>query len=358
MVDRIAEGIGLQPLKGARDMTISMRAAVLRSQAPIASNPLSVERVDRPEPGAGELLVRVEACGCCRTDLHVIEGDLPPAKLPVIPGHQVVGAVEAVGSCVTDLQIGDRAGIAWLRHVDGTCKYCLAGNENLCPNARFTGYMADGGYAEYAVVDADFAYHLPVDHPAAQVASLLCAGIIGYRALQRSGVHPGGRLGIYGFGNSAHVTIQVALHWGCTVYVATRGENHRALAREMGAHWVGDSAETPPDPLDGAILFAPAGELVPVALRALDRGGTLALAGIYMSEIPAMDYERHLFYEKNLRSVTANTRADGRELLALATQIPIRLHVETFPLDQVNVALQRLKADQINGSAVIVLGDG
>jgi propanol-preferring alcohol dehydrogenase len=331
----------------------SMRAAVLHGQASIATSPLIIEEVPDPVPAPDEILVRVEACGCCRTDLHVVEGDLPPVTLPVIPGHQVVGRVEAVGSKVTDFHNGERAGIAWLRHVDGTCKFCLAGSENLCPNARFTGYSGDGGYAEYAVVEAAFAYRLPEDLPAMRVAPLLCAGIIGYRALKRSEVAPGERLGIYGFGNSAHVTIQVARHWGCSVYVATRGEKHRALARELGACWVGDSTDEPPEKLDGAILFAPAGELVPVALQALDRGGTLALAGIYMSQIPPLEYERDLFYERSVRSVTASTRRDGHELIALASEIPIVSHVESFPLEEVNVALRRLKADDINGSAVV-----
>lgn len=308
-----------------------------------------------PQPDEDELLVRIEVCGCCRTDLHVIEGDLPAAKLPIIPGHQAVGIVDTMGRSVHGFRAGDRVGIAWLRHVDGTCKYCLDGNENLCRNARFTGYMADGGYARFATVPADFAYHIPTGFSAAQAAPLLCAGIIGYRALKRSSAGRGKKLGIFGFGNSAHVTIQVALHWGCEVYVATRGEKHRAFALEMGAHWAGDAYDQPPEPLDSAILYAPAGELVPVALRALDRGGTLVLAGIYMSDIPTPEYERDLFYERNLRSVTANTREDGRELLQLAAEIPIKSHVELFPLEEINVALQKLKADAINGSAVIAI---
>ena len=246
-----------------------MRAAVLHRQAPITAAPLAMAEVPSPVAGPGDILVRVEACGCCRTDLHVVEGDLPSRRLPLIPGHQVVGMVEAIGAGVTEFAVGDRAGIAWLRHVDGTCKYCRSGHENLCPNAEFTGYMADGGYAEQAVISQEFAYHVPTRMAAEQVAPLLCAGIIGYRALKRSDVRPGQKLGIFGFGNSAHVTMQVALHWGCAVYVATRGENHRNLAREMGAHWVGDALERPPEQLDGAILFAPAGELVPVALQAL-----------------------------------------------------------------------------------------
>lgn len=332
-----------------------MQAAVLHAQEPIDTHPLQIEKMDDPVPAPTDLLVEVEACACCRTDLHVIEGDLPPQKLPLIPGHQIVGSVAGRGHDVDDFCLGDRVGIAWLRHVDGTCRYCSRGSENLCLDARFTGYMADGGYAQYALISQDFAYRMPESLDAAQAAPLLCAGIIGYRALKRSGVKSGQRLGIFGFGSSAHVTIQVALHWGCTVYVATRGEKHRALAREMGAHWVGDSTDVPPDLLDSAILFAPVGDLVPVALESLDRGGTLALAGIHMTDIPPLNYERHLFYERNLRSVTANTREDGRELMKLAAEIPIKSHIETFDLDQVNEALERIRNDQINGSAVVLV---
>jgi len=334
-----------------------MRAAVLHAQAPIDSNPLRLEDVDVPRPGEGELLVRIEACACCRTDLHVIEGDLPPVKLPVIPGHQITGKVAAMGPNARLFRQGQRVGVAWLRHVDGTCRYCLEGRENLCPNARFTGYMADGGYAEYATVDEDFAYQLPEELAPEQAAPLLCAGIIGYRALKRSEIRPGGRLGIFGFGGSAHVTIQVALHWGCEVYVATRGEMHATLAQDMGASWVGQAEDLPPAELDAAILFAPVGRLVPVALKSLGRGATLALAGIYMSEIPPLAYERDLFYERSLRSVTANTRRDGRELLTLAAEIPIRSRVTTFALADVNAALHALKHDAVSGAAVVKVGD-
>jgi len=334
-----------------------MRAAVLHAQAPIDSNPLRLEDVYVPRPGEGELLVRIEACACCRTDLHVIEGDLPPVKLPVIPGHQITGKVAAMGPNARLFRQGQRVGVAWLRHVDGTCRYCLEGRENLCPNARFTGYMADGGYAEYATVDEDFAYQLPEELAPEQAAPLLCAGIIGYRALKRSEIRPGGRLGIFGFGGSAHVTIQVALHWGCEVYVATRGEMHATLAQDMGASWVGQAEDLPPAELDAAILFAPVGRLVPVALKSLGRGATLALAGIYMSEIPPLAYERDLFYERSLRSVTANTRRDGRELLTLAAEIPIRSRVTTFALADVNAALHALKHDAVSGAAVVKVGD-
>jgi propanol-preferring alcohol dehydrogenase len=344
-----------------------MRAMVLHGQGSIDASPLRLEEVPRPEPGLGEILVQVEACGVCRTDLHVVEGDLPPEKMPVVPGHQVVGVVVERGDGAERFGIGERAGIAWLRSTDGICRFCRSERENLCPHARFTGYMADGGYAEYAVVREDFAYRIPPDVGPFHAAPLLCAGIIGYRALKRTEIRPGGwfsdsrprpadpkpRLGIYGFGASAHVAIQVALHWGCEVYVATRGERHQALAREMGATWVGASEAAPPEKLDGAILFAPAGELVPAALDALDRGGTLAVAGIYLSQIPPLDYERDLFYERTLRSVTANTREDGAELLRLAAEIPIRTHTEIFPLDQANEALQGLKHDGIQGAAVL-----
>lgn len=332
-----------------------MRASVLHQQTSIDQRPLRFESVPDPEPGFGEVLVEVEACGVCRTDLHVVEGDLPPVKLPVIPGHQVVGRVVALGERVSRFASGDRVGIAWLRHADGTCRYCRSGRENLCPDARFTGWMADGGYAELAVVPEDFAYAIPPGVEPLHAAPLLCAGIVGYRALRRSEIRPRGRLGLYGFGASAHVVIQIARHWGCSIFVATRGDRHQALAREMGADWVGGATEMPPEKLDAAIIFAPAGEIVPIALQALDRGGTLALAGIYMSQIPPLDYERDLFYEKSVRSVTANTREDGRELLALAAEIPIRTQTEVFPLDAANDALWKLRHDQVRGSAVLVV---
>jgi len=332
-----------------------MRAMLLHQQQSIDTSPLQLESVPRPALEPGDVLIKVEACAICRTDLHVVEGDLPPAKMPIIPGHQVVGQVVERGAEASRFEIGDRVGIAWLRSTDGTCRFCRSGRENLCLDARFTGYMEDGGYAEYAAVREDFAYPIPAELEPIHAAPLLCAGIIGYRALKRSDVQPGRRLGIYGFGASAHVSIQVARHWGCEVYVATRGERHQALARAMGATWVGGAADSPPEKLDSAIIFAPAGELVPVALEALDRGGTLALAGIYMSQIPPLDYERDLFYERNIRSVTANTREDGEELLRLAAEIPIRTHTELFPLEEANEALQKLKHDGIQGAGVLVV---
>ncbi|MFD0598501.1 zinc-dependent alcohol dehydrogenase family protein [Catellatospora coxensis] len=277
-----------------------------------------------PEPGADELLVRVRACAVCRTDLHVAEGDLPPHLSPVVPGHQVVGEVVAHGDAVTGWAAGDRAGIAWLRHTDQTCVYCRRGQENLCPASRYTGWDADGGYAEYATVPADYAYRLPAGYDDAHLAPLLCAGIIGYRALRRAELPPGGTLGIYGFGSSAHLTAQVAIAQGATVYVMTRSPAARELGLSLGAAWAGGADEPPPVPLDAAILFAPVGDLVPPALSALDRGGTLAIAGIHLTDIPVLDYERHLFEERQLRSVAANTRDDGREFLALAAAHPYR----------------------------------
>jgi propanol-preferring alcohol dehydrogenase len=262
------------------------------------------------------------------------------------------------GVGATRFKEGDRVGVAWLHASCGSCSYCQRGAENLCTAPRFTGYDEHGGYAELLTAPEAFVYPLPVGVASGQIAPLLCAGIIGYRALRRSEIRPGQRLGLYGFGASAHIVIQVARHWDCEVYVATRGDRHRRLAREMGAVWVGEATETPPEKLHSAIIFAPAGELVPVALEALDRGGTLALAGIYMSDIPSMNYTTHLFYEHNIRSVTANTRQDGRELLQLAKDIPLHTHTEEFPLDQANEALYRLRHDQINGAGVLRISDG
>ncbi len=331
-----------------------MKAMVLEQQAPIATSPLRLQEAPEPAPGAGEVRVRVRACGLCRTDLHVIEGDLPPRKLPIIPGHQVVGVVDRLGSGATRFREGDRVGIAWLRHTCGQCVHCRAGRENLCESSLFTGYHADGGYADLAVVPEAFAYPLPATFGDAEATPLLCAGIIGYRALQRSEVPRGGKLGIWGFGSSAHITIQVALARGCEVYVATRGEKHQALARELGAEWVGGATDPLPKRVDGGILFAPAGEIVPIALRSIEKGGTLAVAGIWVSPIPGLDYERDLFYERTLRSVTANTRADGEALLREAASIPLRPRVTTFALEDANRGLQLLKADGLNGTGVLI----
>jgi propanol-preferring alcohol dehydrogenase len=333
-----------------------MKAAILTTPAPIDTSPLHVGELPLPEPAPNEIRVRVQACGICRTDLHVVEGELPPQAEHIVPGHQAVGVVDRRGSAAARFKEGDRVGIAWLRSTCAVCRYCQADNENLCPQARFTGYHANGGYAEYALVREDFAYALPANLSAAEATPLLCAGIIGYRALRRADLRPGGRLGLYGFGSSAHIAIQVARHLGCTVYVMTRDERHQQLARQLGAVWAGGAAAMPPEKLDSAVLFAPVGHLVLPALAALDQGGTLALAGIYLTDIPTLNYERHLFHEKNLRSVTANTRRDGEELLRIAAEIPIRPQTTTFTLDQANRALQQLKHDAIQGSGVLLVG--
>jgi alcohol dehydrogenase, propanol-preferring len=327
---------------------------VLDRQAPVANRPLTLRDLPDPSPGPGELLVQVAACGVCRTDLHVVEGDLPPHRLPLVPGHQVVGRVLERGPRATRFSVGDRVGIAWLRGTCGACAWCLAGSENLCGGSHYTGWDADGGYAERAVVHEDWAYAIPDAFTDAEATPLLCAGIIGYRSLRRSRIEPGGCLGLYGFGSSAHIVIQIALHRGCTVHVATRGEAHRRLARELGAAWVGDAFDAPPVPLDAAIVFAPAGEIVPVALRALGKGGTLALAGIHMSDVPSMDYDSCLFHEKTLTSVESNTRADGDDLLREAAMIPLRPRVTEAPLADANDVLLALARDGVRGTAVLV----
>jgi propanol-preferring alcohol dehydrogenase len=291
----------------------------------------------------------------CRTDLHIVEGDLPPQRPRVVPGHQVVGVIDALGPGCRRWPVGARVGIAWLRETCGTCARCRRGDENLCEQARFTGWHADGGYAEHAVVREDFAYAIPAAIGDAEASPLLCAGIIGYRALRRAAIRPGCRLGLYGFGASAHIAIQVALHLGCRVFVMTREEKHRHLAAQLGAEWTGGATDPPPVPLDSAVLFAPAGDLVPPALAALDRGGTLALAGIYLTQIPPLDYDRHLFQERTLCSVTANTRRDGEALLRIAAEIPIRPHTVPFALEDANAALRQLKHDGFEGAAVLTL---
>ncbi len=326
---------------------------VLRRTADVVAQPLLLEDVPPPEPGPDDVRVQVRVCGVCRTDLHIVEGDLPPAKRPVIPGHEVVGIVDRIGNRVRTVKEGDRVGIAWLRQTCGRCEFCLERRENLCLQARFTGYHADGGYADYAVAPEAFAYPIPGAFTDEEVAPLLCAGIIGYRALRLSGVEPGQRLGLYGFGASAHIAIQVARHRGCEVFVCSLREEHRTLARELGAVWVGGAAEPPPELLHGAILFAPAGELVLPALRALRRGGILAIAGIHLSPIPAIDYDHDLFGERAIRSVTANTKQDGLDLLREAAAIPIRPHTQRFTLEDANAALQALKAGAIRGAGVL-----
>ncbi len=334
-----------------------MKAMVLERVDSIQNGPLRLRELPTPEPPEGHLRVRVRTCAICRTDLHVIEGELAGAKMPVVPGHQIVGIVDALGPNCRRFRLGDRVGIAWLRQTCGQCEFCRAGKENLCEAAQFTGYHADGGYAEYALVREDFAYAIPELFTDAEAAPLLCAGIIGYRAFRRAQVpEEGGRLALYGFGSSAHVVLQLAQARGCEVFVVSRGEKHRQLARQMGADWVGESAEQLPCKVHSAIIFAPAGDLVPPALEKLQKGGTLALAGIYMSPIPQMDYQRYLFYERDIRSVTSNTRQDGEQLLAEAARIPIRPHTTVYPLAEANRALQDLKTDQIAGTGVLQIG--
>lgn len=329
-----------------------MKAQVLRSPAPIGTNPLEFADVPKPEPGPDQVLVRVSACAVCRTDLHVTEGELPQRKSPIIPGHQIVGVIESAGANATRYKIGTRVGIAWLHSTDGTCEYCLANKENLCNSPNFTGYTVDGGYAEYAVGEEDFVYPIPDGFDDLKAAPLLCAGIIGFRSLRLSGIGPGGRLGLYGFGAAASVAIQVARYWGAEVYACTRDERHQELALELGAVWAGGTIDDPPAKLDSAIVFAPAGEIVPAALKALKKGGTLALGGIHMSEIPAFDYDL-LYGERVVRSVANNTRQDGHDFLRVAAEIPIHTEIEVFPLADANRALNALKTDAIRGAAVL-----
>ena len=328
--------------------------------APAAEGRLALGERDLPPLAGGDVRLRVSACGLCRTDLHLLEGDLPVRRARTVPGHQVVGRVVAVGAGVDALAPGDRVGVAWLRRTCGVCRWCRTGRENLCPQSEYTGWDADGGLADLADVPAAYAYRLPEGPPDDQLAPLLCAGIIGYRALRRAALPPGGRLGIYGFGSSAHITAQLAMAEGAEVHVLTRGAGNRALAEDLGAASVGAADASPPVPLDSAILFAPAGELVPVALAALDRGGTLAVAGIHLSDVPTLDYEKHLFYERDLRSVTSNTRQDGTELLALASRggphdAGVRVHTTVYDFADTGRALQDLAAGRVSGSAVVAL---
>ncbi len=329
-----------------------MKACLLRAVAPVEKNPLESAEVSSPTLQPDEVLVRVHACGVCRTDLHVVEGELPPRKSPVIPGHQVVGTVEQVGSSATRFRVGARVGVAWLHRTCGACEFCRSGRENLCDKAQFTGYTADGGYAERVVAPEAFVYPIPDGFGDLEAAPLLCAGIIGFRCLRQSGIQRGGVLGLYGFGAAAHVAIQVARHWGVRVFAMTRDRRHRELAKELGAVWTGAAAEEPPEKLDAAIIFAPAGELVPAALEALKKGGTLVLGGIHMSPIPSMEYDL-LYDERVIRSVANNTRQDGEDFLRLAAEIPIRTQVQVFPMREANEALNALKHDAIRGAAVL-----
>jgi propanol-preferring alcohol dehydrogenase len=322
----------------------------------IDDGPLALVERRRPEPAAGEVRVAVSVCGVCRTDLHLAEGDLDPHGTDVVPGHEIVGVVDALGPGARRFEVGERIGVAWLRHTCGSCRFCARGDENLCIAPRFTGWDADGGYAEHAVVDERYAYRLPDVFSDDEAAPLLCAGIIGYRALRRAELPPGGRLGIYGFGGSAHLAAQVALAEGATVHVMTRSAEARQLALDLGAAWAGDTFDVPPEPLDAAIVFAPAGEIVPAALGVLDRGGTVAVAGIHLSDIPPLDYARHLFQERQLRSVTANTRLDGEEFLELAARIGIRVETVPYDLAHADRALADLAHDRITGAAVLHVG--
>ncbi|GAA1254118.1 zinc-dependent alcohol dehydrogenase family protein [Oryzihumus leptocrescens] len=330
-----------------------MKAWIVDQPGPIATGPLREVEREAPVPAPGQVRVRVLCCGVCRTDLHLAEGDLAPRRHGVIPGHEVVGVVDELGPGATRFARGDRVGVAWLGATDGTCRFCRRGEENLCLSPTFTGWDVDGGYAEQCLVDERFAYALPDSISDDQAAPLLCAGIIGFRALKATAVRPGGALGIYGFGGSAHLTSQIALRQGIRVHVLTRGDRNRRLALALGADSVGGPTDEPPEKLDGAILFAPSGELVPVALRALDRGGTAAVAGIWMSDIPSLNYDRELFEERRLRSVTANTRADGEELLTLAARLGVRATTHSYPLAWADGALRDLASGAFDGAAVL-----
>jgi propanol-preferring alcohol dehydrogenase len=332
-----------------------MSAWRVRRPGPMSTGPLERVSTEVPRAGPAELLVAVHACGVCRTDLHVTEGDLPVHREHVTPGHEVVGEVVGVDTEAGGFAVGDRVGIAWLRHTCGVCKYCRRGDENLCPRSRYTGWDADGGYAEFATVPAAFAHHLPDGYSDTELAPLLCAGIIGYRSLLRADLPPGGRLGIYGFGGSAHITAQVALAQGAEVHVMTRGAAARELALALGVASAQGADDPPPAPLDAAILFAPVGELVLPALEALDRGGTLAIAGIHLSDIPVLNYQRHLFQERQVRSVTSNTRADARAFLDFAGRHHIEVTTPEYPLDQADQALSDLSAGRIAGAAVLLV---
>lgn len=330
-----------------------MRAMLLKKFAPIDKSPLQLVDLPISKPGPDEVLLRIKVCGVCHTDLHTVEGELLEVKLPIIPGHQVVGVVEKQGKYASRFKKGDRLGVAWLYSSCTQCGSCRNENENLCDNARFTGYHVNGGYAEYIIVPEKFAYAIPDIFSDEEAAPLLCAGIIGYRALRLSEIKPGQCLGLYGFGASAHIAIQVALHWGCEVYVFTRSEEHRQLAKKLGAAWTGTSKDEPPKKMDSSIIFAPAGELVLNALGTLDKGGTVALAGIYMTPIPEMDYMKYLYHERTLRSVANATRRDGEELLRIAAEIPIRTTTQPFSLEEANKALRLLKGGKISGAAVL-----
>lgn len=330
-----------------------MRAMALEYPRPVDERPLVLRDIPIPEPGPGEARVRITHCAVCHTDLHIVEGDLKLPKIPIIPGHQIVGTVDALGPNVSHLHQGDRVGIPWLHFTDGTCSYCLGGNENLCDHAEFTGLHVNGGYAEYTIVGEGFACPIQDSFSDIHAAPLLCAGIVGYRSFKISSAKRGDRLGLYGFGASAHIVLQVARHLGCEVFVFTRSVVHKELAAELGASWTGDAKDTPPAPLDSAIIFAPAGALVSEALRVTRKGGTVALAGITMSPIPQMNYDL-LYHERVLRSVANATRNDAREFLSIAAEIPIRTEVQLFDLEQANDALIALKHSQLPAAAAVL----
>jgi len=332
-----------------------MKAMVLDRPRPVSGSPLALRDVPVPEPGPDDILVRVRCCGVCHTDLHEVEGELPEVKLPLVPGHEIVGTVERAGERAGRFREGERVGAAWLRWTCGQCRFCRSGRENLCEKARFNGYHADGGYAEYTVVPEAFAYSLPEAFDDAAAAPLLCAGIIGFRSLRLSGIQPGGSLGLYGFGASAHIAAQIARHWGCRVFVFTRSGVHRALALELGAEWAGSAQDEPPAKLDSAVIYAPVGALYLDALRVLDRGGTAVSAGIHMSPIPEIDYDRLLYQERKMVSVANATRQDGQDLLKVAAEVPVRTTVRSFPLEEANEVLRELKAGRINGAAVLTI---
>jgi propanol-preferring alcohol dehydrogenase len=329
-----------------------MKAMALRSPRPAEESPLELTELPKPDPGVDELLLRVRACGVCHTDLHTVEGEIA-GKLPIVPGHQIVGVVEKAGRDVREFQNGDRAGVPWLHRSCGACEFCRNGCENLCEQAQFTGFHVNGGYAEYAVVSAAFAVRIPAGFDDAHAAPLLCAGIVGYRALRLSNIRPQQKLGLYGFGASAHIVLQIAVHQDCKIFVATRSAEHQRLAKELGATWVGRAEDVPGATLHSAVIFAPAGTLVPEALRAVRKAGTLVLAGIYMTPIPELKYEL-LYHERVMRSVANATRDDARQLMQLAGEIPIRTEIQTFPLKDANRALLALKRSEILGAGVLV----
>jgi alcohol dehydrogenase, propanol-preferring len=332
-----------------------MRAMVLHKSAPIETNPLKLEEVADPHAGEKEVRIRVRVCAVCRTDLHIVEGDITPPKFPIIPGHQVVGIIDEVGANCVRLKKGARIGIAWLRHVDGTCRFCTSGRENLCDASQYTGFHVNGGYADYAVVPEDFAYELPRDYDDVAVSPLLCAGIIGYRAFLRTNPKRGDKIGIFGFGSSAHILLPIAKYRGHETYVVSRSPNHQALAKELGATWCGGDASQIPVKFDSAIVFAPAGSIVPEALSVIDKGGIVSLAGIHMSPIPSLDYDKFLFGERDIHPVMANTRQDGRDLLEQAAGAKVRPHTTLYPLEDANQALADMKHDKISGTGVLAI---